>query len=133
METDEGITGYGESFRGPGLTAAIRDFSTILIGEDPTSFDRVLRRLKSSTIYASPGLIYHAIGGLETALLDVIGKKFGLPIGSCLGVSIATPSEFMLTAMQAMRLRAYPACSCRGLRIGCAPGCRRGAQERRRA
>ena len=50
METDEGITGYGESFLGPGLTAAIRDFSTILIGEDPTSFDRVLRRLKSSTI-----------------------------------------------------------------------------------
>jgi L-alanine-DL-glutamate epimerase-like enolase superfamily enzyme len=85
METDEGITGYGESFLGPGLTAAIRDFSTILIGEDPTSFDRVLRRLKSSTIYASPGLTYHAIGGLETALLDIVGKKFGLPMWQLLG------------------------------------------------
>jgi L-alanine-DL-glutamate epimerase-like enolase superfamily enzyme len=85
LETDEGITGYGESFLGPGLTAAIRDFSTILIGEDPTSFDRVLRRLKSSTIYASPGLTYHAIGGLETALLDVVGKKFKLPIWQLLG------------------------------------------------
>jgi gluconate/galactonate dehydratase len=85
IETDERITGYGEAFLGPGLTAAIRDFSTILIGEDPTSFDRVIRRLKSSTIYASPGLTYHAIGGLETALLDVVGKKFGLPMWQLLG------------------------------------------------
>ncbi|HYP06217.1 MAG TPA: mandelate racemase/muconate lactonizing enzyme family protein [Bryobacteraceae bacterium] len=85
IETDEGITGYGEAFLGPGITGAIRDFSTILIGEDPTSFDRVLRRLKSSCIYASPGLTYHAIGGIETALLDVVGKKFGLPMWQLLG------------------------------------------------
>ncbi len=85
IETDENITGYGEAFLGPGLTAAIRDFSTILVGEDPTSFDRVIRRLKSSTIYASPGLTYHAIGGLETALLDIVGKKFGLPMWQLLG------------------------------------------------
>jgi L-alanine-DL-glutamate epimerase-like enolase superfamily enzyme len=85
VETDEGVTGYGEAFLGPGLTAAIREFREILTGEDPTSIDRVLRRLKSSCIHASPGLMMHAIGGIETALLDVIGKRHRMPVWQILG------------------------------------------------
>ena len=85
VETDDGVTGYGEAFLGPGLTAAIRDFREILIGEDPTSIDRVLRRMKSSCIHASPGLMMHVIGGIETALLDVIGKRHRMPVWQILG------------------------------------------------
>ena len=85
VETDDGITGYGEAFLGPGLTAAIAEFSNILIGEDPTSIDRVMRRLRGSCLYASPGLMAHAYCGIETALLDVIGKRYGLPIWQILG------------------------------------------------
>src|SRR5580700_8839549 len=50
VETDENITGYGEAFLGPGLTAVIRDFAEILKGEDPTSIDRVLRRMRASCV-----------------------------------------------------------------------------------
>jgi len=85
VETDEKITGFGEAFLGPGLTAVIREFAPILIGEDPTSLDRLLRRMRASTVYASPGLVYHAIGGIETALLDIIGKKLHVPIWQILG------------------------------------------------
>lgn len=85
VETDEKITGYGEAFTAPGLTGTIKDFSTILLGEDPTSIDRVLRRLKGSCVHASPGVSYHAIFGIETALLDLIGKKFGMPVWQILG------------------------------------------------
>ncbi len=85
VETDEGVTGYGEAFLGPGLTAAIRDFRSILIGEDPTSIDRILRRMKSSCIHASPGLMMHAIGGIESALLDAIGKRHHMPVWQLLG------------------------------------------------
>lgn len=85
VETDEGVTGYGEAFLGPGLTAAIAEFSRILIGEDPTSIDRVMRRLKGSSIYVSPGLVAHAYCGIETALLDVIGKRHQLPVWQILG------------------------------------------------
>ena len=85
VETDAGITGIGEAFVGPGLTAIIRDFSAILVGEDPTHIDRVLRRMRGSTIYASPGVIYHAIGGIECALLDIIGKRYGMPVWQVLG------------------------------------------------
>ena len=71
VETDENITGYGEAFLGPGLTAVIRDFAAILKGEDPTSIDRVLRRMRASCVHASPGLVVHAIHGIESALLGL--------------------------------------------------------------
>jgi L-alanine-DL-glutamate epimerase-like enolase superfamily enzyme len=85
VETDDKITGYGEAFLGPGLTAVIREFGNILAGEDPTSIDRVIRRMRSSIVHASPGLAFHAIHGIETALLDAIGKRYQLPIWQILG------------------------------------------------
>ena len=85
VETDDKITGYGEAFLGPGLTAVIQEFGEILKGEDPTSIDRVLRRMRASCVHASPGLAFHAINGIETALLDAIGKRYKLPIWQILG------------------------------------------------
>lgn len=85
VETDERITGYGEAFLGPGLTAAIAEFAEILIGEDPTSIDRLMWRMRGSCVHASPGLMAHVYCGIESALLDVTGKKFGLPIWQILG------------------------------------------------
>jgi len=85
IETDEKITGYGEAFLGPGLTAVIREFAGIVIGEDPASIDRILRRMRSTSVHASPGLTLHAINGIEGALLDVIGKKFKMPVWQILG------------------------------------------------
>lgn len=85
IETDEGITGLGEAFCGPGLTSVIREFQPVLSGEDPTHIDRLLRRMRASTVYASPGLVFHAIGGIECALLDIIGKRHGMPIWQLLG------------------------------------------------
>lgn len=85
VETDDKITGYGEAFLGPGLPSAIDEFGRILVGEDPTSIDRVVKRMKSSCIHVSPGLSAHAYCGIESALLDVIGKRYGLPIWQILG------------------------------------------------
>lgn len=85
VETDEKITGFGEAFLGPGLTTAIRDFNSILAGEDATSFDRLLRRMRSSCVHASPGLMFHVISGIESAVLDAVGKKFGMPVWQLLG------------------------------------------------
>jgi gluconate/galactonate dehydratase len=85
IETDDKITGYGEAFLGPGLPGVIREFGALLIGEDPVSIDRILRRLRLSCVHASPGLTFHAIGGIETALLDLIGKRHGMPVWQILG------------------------------------------------
>lgn len=85
IETDEKITGYGEAFLAPGLTGVIREYARLLIGEDPTSIDRILRRMRLSAIHVSPGIALHAILGLEAALLDLIGKKHKMPIWQILG------------------------------------------------
>ncbi len=85
IETDQKITGYGEAFLGPGLTAVIQEFGAILVGEDPTSIDRIARRMRMSCVHASPGLTFHAIHGIETALLDIIGKKHKMPVWQILG------------------------------------------------
>ncbi len=85
IETDEGITGYGEAFLGPGVTAIIREYRPLLLGVDPTSIDTTLRRLRLSCVHGAPGLLYHALGGIETALLDLIGKKYKMPVWQLLG------------------------------------------------
>ena len=85
IETDEKITGYGEVFLAPGLTAVIREYARLLIGEDPTSIDRVMRRMRLSAVHVSPGIAIHAILGLEAALLDLIGKKYRMPVWQILG------------------------------------------------
>ena len=85
IDTDEGITGWGEAFLGPGLTSVIREFRSILVGEELTSIDRLVRRMRASTIYCSPGLVFHAIGGIETAMLDALGKRHRMPVWQLLG------------------------------------------------
>ena len=85
IETDERLSGYGEAFFGPALPAVIKEFAVLLLGEDPTSIDRILRRLRLTSTYLLPGLAMHAIGGIETALLDLLGKKLKLPVWQLLG------------------------------------------------
>ena len=85
VETANGIIGYGESFLGPGLPAVIQEFASVLIGEDAASIDRLLRRLRAMTVYASPGLVWHALAGIETALLDALGKTYRMPVWQMLG------------------------------------------------
>ncbi len=68
VETDEKITGWGEAFVGPGVTAVIREFASILIGEDPTSIDRILRRMRPES------------GPLDYDTLYSLAKKKNIPV-----------------------------------------------------
>jgi L-alanine-DL-glutamate epimerase-like enolase superfamily enzyme len=56
IKTDEGLAGYGEAFFGPGLTTIIKQYSSLLLGEDPTSIERLVRRLRVTSTYMLPGL-----------------------------------------------------------------------------
>jgi L-alanine-DL-glutamate epimerase-like enolase superfamily enzyme len=85
MECDEGLAGYGEVYVGPGVAHTVRQFAPLLVGQDPTSLDRLLRRLRASVVHAAPGLVWHAISGIEAALLDLLGKRYRMPIWQLLG------------------------------------------------
>jgi len=83
----DGTYGTGECFFAPGLTAALREMFPLLIGHDPREVDRLARHLarKGSGAGAVAGYLYNAISGIETALWDLVGKHYGLPIYQFLG------------------------------------------------
>ncbi len=87
LYTDEGLTGTGESFLAPGLTAICRELTPILLGEDPRDVDRLFRKLQRAVSGAGSiaGIVYNAISGIEAALWDLTGKATRLPIYRLLG------------------------------------------------
>lgn len=86
VRTDTGLTGWGEAFFAPGLTATLKEFNEFLVGEDPRDVDRLCRLMRTAMGAAgTAGMGYHAISGVETALWDIVGKDTGLPIYQFLG------------------------------------------------
>lgn len=84
---DDGTYGTGECFFAPGLTAALREMFPLLQGRDPREVDRLARHLwrKGSGAGAVAGYLYNAISGIETALWDLLGKHYGVPVYQLLG------------------------------------------------
>lgn len=88
LETDEGITGWGEISlvwwrEGAGLCPAVRDLlAPALVGEDVADVSRLSRRMEALL----PGRTdAPARAGIEMAMLDVVGKAAGVPVHTLLG------------------------------------------------
>lgn len=90
VDTDEGLTGWGEAFSfigAPVTIAAFNDLVTPLaIGRDPsdsaTLMTDLLRRLQH---VSRNGPVASALSGLDIALWDIAGKAAGKPISHLLG------------------------------------------------
>lgn len=89
VRTDEGVTGVGECPGHPNVALVVGILDTVrsvLVGEDPLRIERILQLL-----LARRGLHHfrHAanvvLGGIETALWDIVGKVAGQPIANLLG------------------------------------------------
>ena len=87
IDADDGLSGLGECFTAPGLTAIVRDLAPLLVGEDPRDVDRLWSKLRwgASGAGSSAGIVYNAISGMEAALWDLVGRAYGVPIHSLLG------------------------------------------------
>ena len=87
IHTDEGIVGLGECV-GPTIptlaTIVNEEFAQFLIGQDPLRVELLTRRLEEfSRNYIK--VAYHAISGIEMALLDIKGKWLNTPVYQLLG------------------------------------------------
>ena len=89
VDTDEGITGWGEAF-GPGIWPATRAtletlIAPLCIGRDATQIstlqDDLRRKLHP---FGSSGSVLYALSGLDIALWDIAGKRAGLPLSRLL-------------------------------------------------
>ena len=87
IETDEGITGWGESTLGPMAVATLVDeFGKRLIGEDPSHIEKHWQMLYYHQHSLRGGAIQmSAISGIEIALWDIKGQAMGVPIYELLG------------------------------------------------
>lgn len=106
VETDTGLTGWGESKAGVGSAAACAglaaiinlDYAPLLLGQDPRDISRLW-----DVMYNTPregyavaeghvlpqlgrrGLSVSAIAGVDTALWDILGKSLNVPVWRLLG------------------------------------------------
>ncbi len=106
IETDAGLTGWGECKAGVGSAAACAglaaivnlDYAPLLVGQDPRDISRLW-----DVMYNTPregyavaeghvlpqlgrrGLSISAIAGVDVALWDILGKSLGVPVWRLLG------------------------------------------------
>ena len=86
--TNEGVHGIGEAYSvGPDLAtkAAIDDFATWLVGEDPTNVEHLWAKMYNFSRFPGGSVINAAISGIEMCLWDIAGKAAGLPVYKLLG------------------------------------------------
>ena len=88
IETDEGITGYGEGSPGPlitgenleGTVATIERLKEKLIGMDPCDMEAIWTVMNRAVAYDGS-----AKAAIDLACHDILGKKTGLPLYKVLG------------------------------------------------
>lgn len=92
INTDEGIYGLGEAGVAivSGALAAyelLKDYSRVIIGMDPLHHEVIWEKLYKDTFWAqgNGAIIMAAISAIDTALWDIKGKKYGVPVYELLG------------------------------------------------
>lgn len=85
VDTDEGITGWGEAF-GPGIWPATRAtietlIAPLCIGREATQIATLHEELQRKLhALGRSGSVMYALSGLDIALWDIAGKRAGLPL-----------------------------------------------------
>ncbi|RYH11584.1 mandelate racemase/muconate lactonizing enzyme family protein [Tropicimonas sp. IMCC6043] len=91
IETDEGLTGWGECF-GPGPVALANKgivegvIAPLVIGSDPLDRDVIWHRAYNMMRdHGQKGMPLQALSGVDIALWDIAGKVAGLPLHKLIG------------------------------------------------
>jgi galactonate dehydratase len=88
IETDEGITGWGEPViegRAETVRAAVHELMANLIGKDPAHIEDHWNMMYRSGFYRGGPILMSAIAGIDQALWDIKGKFYNAPVHQLLG------------------------------------------------
>ena len=89
LETDEGISGWGEattpSVANKGAEAVIHELENYLIGKDPRQIELHFSTMLRNSFWRPSFIVCSAISGLEMAMWDILGKSLNVPIYTLLG------------------------------------------------
>jgi glucarate dehydratase len=85
LETDEGITGIGETYGGAATLLALETAKPFVLGLDPLETGVLQHRLGVFSIGYETSVPPVVRAGIEMACLDAAGKALGRPVSSLLG------------------------------------------------
>ena len=88
IETDEGITGWGEPIvegRADTVKAAVLEFKDYLLGKDPMIIEDHWQVMYRGGFYRGGPEVMSAISGIDQALWDIKGKFYNAPVYDLLG------------------------------------------------
>lgn len=99
VHTDAGITGLGSAdtaHRDARVVASVIEnvVKPVVIGDDPTDIERLWQKMWNrcgSRIAGANGIGYGAIGGINIACWDILGKTLDAPIYELLGGDVDIP------------------------------------------
>lgn len=88
VETDEGITGYGECTEqrsGRAIAGCIQDLESVIKDKDPRAVEKLYFEM-SRTLQNGPwGIAQRAMAGIEVALWDIKSKAANMPLYELFG------------------------------------------------
>jgi D-galactarolactone cycloisomerase len=121
VETDAGLTGWGEAFGyniAPATVAALREtLAPLVIGRDATKIAALHEDLSRDLhLFGRAGPARYALSGLDIALWDLAGKRAGLPLAELWGGAArkAVPIYWSLLRYDAPGLVARAVAEARG-------------------
>jgi galactonate dehydratase len=88
IETDEGITGWGEPvIEGKAATvrAAVEELMENLVGKDPMNIEDHWNVMYRAGFYRGGPVLMSALAGIDQALWDIKGKFYNAPVHQLLG------------------------------------------------
>jgi len=88
VETDEGITGWGEPVlegHAETLATKIAEIAPGLIGLDPRRIEDIWQMLYRNGCYRGGPVLMSALSGIDIALWDIKGRALGVPVHQLLG------------------------------------------------
>ncbi len=88
IDTDEGIVGWGEcSLEGKetAVIGAVDDYARELTGRDAVAIEEHVRTMTRDSFWMNGPVLRSAMGGLEMAMWDILGKWLGVPVHVLLG------------------------------------------------
>jgi galactonate dehydratase len=91
LSTDQGICGWGEpTLEGHvgTMVAAVHELEPYLLGREPDQIEDIWQVMYRAGFYRGGPVLMSAIAGIDQALWDIKGQRYGLPIHQFLGGTV---------------------------------------------
>jgi len=88
ISTSDGLVGWGEPIvegRADTVAAAVRELSGYVEGRNPDQIEDIWQVLYRGGFYRGGPVLMSAMAGIDQALWDIKGKRYGLPVHQMLG------------------------------------------------